>query len=477
MTAGTCPTCGKPLDPLRAPSVKVIAGKITAFCSPVCAGRAITEPTGVPISMVPAKESVQVTAIPPAESKAAKTQAAADDVRKKPPAAVVEDEVADSPSRKLRVRRMSSGPDDGLVEEPQHPPYDAPYDEPDDDADHEDDEVDLRERAREQRSGRKWGRILWLAGAIFAAGGAFVLLSNFVSPSHPRAADAASHPAPPPPAPDKPKGPQHADPAAVYAKAKATLTQLLASPSDRIRRVAAIGLARVGDKPAIDYLAKSLETETSAISRTEDAFALARAGDKRGKDALMAGLQSPRRDVRSDSATYLLMLGDKAGAAFMTDTMGYDQFKLSAAESLARTGDAKAIAALRAALADAKAPKEQHQRAARALAYAGQPDVAPELVAELTDKDERAMAAPALARLGDRAASDPLTDALDSEALRVTAAIALRRLDEKSSPHLDPAIWADHLAPALAAGRDTDQASAGEAALILLGPSTLAEHE
>ena len=193
-----------------------------------------------------------------------------------------------------------------------------------------------------------------------------------------------------------------------------------------------------------------------------------------------AGLVSPRRDVRSDAATYLLVLGDKAGASFMTDAMQLDQMKLSAAEVLARAGDAKAIAVLRAVLADPKAPKESHIRALRALAYAGQADVAAELEATLADKDASALSAMALARLGDKAAQPILEAELDVESLRVDAAIALRRLAEKigaGDKTLDPAIWADHLAPALAAGRDTDQASAGEAALILLGPSTLAEHE
>ncbi|HTJ42993.1 MAG TPA: HEAT repeat domain-containing protein [Kofleriaceae bacterium] len=466
---GACPTCGKPIDPLRAPSVKVIAGKITAFCSPACAGRAQTNPAlpVVPIAMVPAKESIQISAIAPEKSEAARTAAKAEQAKKLPPAQLVDE----TPLPK--ARRASS--DDSLVDEPEHPPYDAPYDEPED---HEDD--DAPAPPKRKRAGRRWGRVLLLTGALVASGAGIAILSSVVSPSHPKPADASSDhpPAPPPPAAETKKKPAHADPSDVYHIAEKTLGELLGSPSDRIRRVAAIGLARTGDKPAIDYLAKALESESSAINRIQDAFALARAGDKRGKDALTAGLVSPRRDVRSDAATDLLLLGDKAGASFMTDAMQLDQMKLSAAEVLARSGDAKAIAVLRAVLVDPKAPKESHIRALRALAYAGQSDVAAELEATLADKDASALSAMALARIGDKAAQPILEADLDVEFLRVDAAIALRRLAEKSGDKtLDPAIWADHLAPALAAGRDTDQASAGEAALILLGPSTLAEHE
>ncbi|HEY3357560.1 MAG TPA: hypothetical protein VGQ83_30190, partial [Polyangia bacterium] len=32
----TCPRCGSPIDPLRARAVRIVNGRITAFCSPVC---------------------------------------------------------------------------------------------------------------------------------------------------------------------------------------------------------------------------------------------------------------------------------------------------------------------------------------------------------------------------------------------------------------------------------------------------------
>jgi len=35
--AVSCPTCGKDVDPLRAPAARVMAGKILAYCSAACA--------------------------------------------------------------------------------------------------------------------------------------------------------------------------------------------------------------------------------------------------------------------------------------------------------------------------------------------------------------------------------------------------------------------------------------------------------
>ena len=532
-----CPTCGKAVDPLRAPSVKVIGGRITAFCSPECAGRAATEPSmpirlGNPVSqavpVLPEKpkepdtiekrskqgakleKSSTIVVSPELEASAKADErdgdgevaaeirepaslatkaiaasaaaraalAAADDARR------IDDDKTPAPMAARPARRGSSK---DSVEEPLLPPYDHSYDAVDESGDaHEPHALPAprsvqRERDRGRRGRR--GRILAASVALIAGGGAVAVLSTVVSPSHPSRVDAASihEQAPAPPAP--PPKPAHDDPATVYAGARNVLTDLFASPSDRVRRVAAIALTRVGDQAALDYLAKQLETESSAILRMQDAFAMARAGDKRGKDALIAGLQSPRRDVRSEAATGLLRLGDKAGVSFMTDLMQLDQNKLSAAGALAQMGDPKALAALRAIVGNAKAPREQHMRALIALALAGQADVAAELRTHLDkpDDDQRVAVARALATVGDTesaaAAAAVLTPELDVESLRVDAAIALRRLYSHPGSHLDPGVWADHLAPALTSGRDTDQLSAAEAALILLGPSTVAEHE
>jgi HEAT repeat protein len=494
MSAASCPTCGKPLDPLRAPSVKVISGRITAFCSPVCAGRAETNPVVPVAAPTPTPAPVPAApAAPVAPMATAPTEKVASPPFKVDRAPTPTPTPTPTPAKKpAGKRRISTNlREEELVDEPTHPPYDAPYDEPE--GDESDDAGDGAAHddatpAPRRRRGSRRGKVLLLTSALVAGGAAIAILSTVVSPSHPKPASAGGSQTPvvqPDAAPATPERPPHADPTQVYAKARTTLVELLKSPSDRVRQLAATALSRVPDKDAadrkaaIDYLHQSLGNNTSAINRVKDAFALARAGDKEGLEALATAdsAQQPRRDVRSDAATDLLLLGDARGQAFLADFMSYDEFRLTAADALARSGDAKAIAFLRTALKDPKAGKDQHLRALRSLAWAGQADVADELEKTLADKDARALSAQALARIGDKAAIGPLVDDLDVESLRVDAAIALRRLDAKLPAHQDPAIWADHLKPVLEQGRDTDQAAAAEAALILLGPSTLAEHE
>src|SRR6478672_7199149 len=44
----TCPICGKPVDALRAPAVRVDAGKVIPFCSKDCASVWESKPVAVP---------------------------------------------------------------------------------------------------------------------------------------------------------------------------------------------------------------------------------------------------------------------------------------------------------------------------------------------------------------------------------------------------------------------------------------------
>src|SRR5579862_9742592 len=170
MSSATCPTCGKPLDPLRAPSVKVIAGRITAFCSPVCAGRAQTDPV-VPVAVAPAEKTK------PVEKPVAKAAE-----RSAPVAAI-----AQAPTEKVAApfavagpRRPSSGlREDELLDEPTHPPYDAPYDEPegedhDDAAD--DDDAKADEPAPRRRRGSLRRRVMLATAGLIASGAAVVIL-------------------------------------------------------------------------------------------------------------------------------------------------------------------------------------------------------------------------------------------------------------------------------------------------------------
>src|SRR4051812_48667197 len=58
----TCPTCGKPVDPLRSRFVRVVEGKVVAYDSEVCRAAAETKPTVMPATAV--KTRTPATGIP-----------------------------------------------------------------------------------------------------------------------------------------------------------------------------------------------------------------------------------------------------------------------------------------------------------------------------------------------------------------------------------------------------------------------------
>src|SRR5690349_14371284 len=93
-----CPTCDKEVDPIRAPSARVIGGKIVAFCSAACADAgtaagataakariaeaAADKPAAKPSSMLDELESARA----PARAPKATTPIVADDVVDERPA-------------------------------------------------------------------------------------------------------------------------------------------------------------------------------------------------------------------------------------------------------------------------------------------------------------------------------------------------------------------------------------------------------
>src|SRR5437763_11620078 len=56
----TCPTCGKPIDPLRAPVARISGGKIVTYCSKQCA-----EPDVAKLALAAAAASDKLTASKP----------------------------------------------------------------------------------------------------------------------------------------------------------------------------------------------------------------------------------------------------------------------------------------------------------------------------------------------------------------------------------------------------------------------------
>lgn len=287
---------------------------------------------------------------------------------------------------------------------------------------------------------------------------------------------------PPPPPPPKaveklppppPPPPPTFEPAQANARAVEVLRQHLTVESPRVRRFAAAALGRLGDADAVKTLLDLLPTEQMEIARLDIAYGLARAGNEEGVKMLVKGLSSPRRDVKGDAARLLAALKDPRAESTLSSLLVLSQFRLGAAEQLARLGNKQAVALLQKLRADEKAPEEDRLRATIALGYAGQPEVAEALRALLPDSRFNVGAAGALAVLHDASARQTLVEQLSIPSLRTSAALALRRLD----PELNPATLLYRVMPDLDSIKDTERVAAAEAVLLLTGPATLAERD
>ena len=442
-----CPTCNKPVDPLRSRFVKVRDGKVVAFCSPEHMQAAETKPT-----------------IVPAASTRARTPASGVVAGNQPPidSGPVIEIIRDAASAPVSKRMQTAPPviADGSLDSWAHGDGD--------DEDHDDGSARKRRASTPlpmaPRSG-KTGLVIALV-AVFGAAGAYMAYkfllvdrsetsSETVPPENP--VQPTPPPAPPPPKP--------VTPAEALKQARDVLVKNLGSESPRVQRVAAAALARTGDTQAIAYLNAALGKETSDVSKLDLAYALARAGDKKGLDTLNAGLSSARRDVRAQAGRQLALVKDRRAVPVLTSYLEVSQLRLGAAEQLAYVADPAAIKALDQIRADAKSTPDEKARATIALGIAGRSDVIPDLQALLKDARFNAFAASALAQLHDASAKPVLVEQLAVPSLRVEAARALRRLE----PNLDPAPHLPGLLAALASHKDTEQVQVAEAILLLAG--------
>ena len=475
-TSSSCPVCGKPVDALRAPAVKVRAGKVIGYCSQACAQSAETKP--VVVAAVTAARKDQT----PVPKKKART----------PPAGVA------TPSSLL-----DSGPVIEIIHEPASGVVTSAADARASgksavtaarsetsgaiqiaDTGHLDDFVAPDDDGDEPRRGKgkfAIAAIVILAGAGFAAYQLGYLDGLLHRDSHAATrplhddGSAAAAIAGPIGAPGT--GSAAAVAPALTAvdavdRARAALHAALASDSPHVRRLAAAALARTGASEAVVPLIADLPNEPSDAAKLDIYYALARGADKRGTDGLVARLQIQGRDGKLDAARMLAMLGDKRAAAPLAPYLDVPQQRLGAAESLAYLADPRAIKALAAIRADGSASSDEKARAAIALGIAGEKDVAPALRDLLGDAQFNAFAAAALAELHDAAAVPVLERQLDVPPLRVGAARALRRLD----PSRDVAPLLPRLVAAVDRATGEAQVEAAEAVLVLAGPPAWSEH-
>ncbi|MEO8551662.1 MAG: HEAT repeat domain-containing protein [Kofleriaceae bacterium] len=461
----SCPVCGKPVDPLRAPAVGVRDGKVVSYCSRAHAVEAESRPVVNPAASEP------VFRIPAEDQK---KQA---EKKKRTPAAGIAQPSA----------TYDSGPVIEIIHEPASGVVTSAPDARDSTNDlriprsHASGAIQIADTGRlddyvsqdDEPIHRRKG---WIVVAILVVlgGGAFAAyqlgyLDSLVKHD--------SHAATTPPAKELAldAGPVDAavTPTERIEQARTILQRAMTSDSPRVQRVAASALARTGDAAALQALAQQLAKETSDLAKLEMFYALARGNDKRGVDGLVAALTAGRRDVKLEAARRLALLGDKRAIDTLGQYLEVSQLRLGAAEQLAYLAEPRGIKALEAIRADATATADDKARAAIALGYAGKVNIAPALHALLADQRFNAFAAASLANLHDPAAKPVLIRQLDVSALRVLAARSLRRL----SPDLDAAALVAPLLTALGSAKDTEQVQAAEALLLLLGPAAWSERE
>lgn len=463
--SATCPTCDRPVDPLRARAVAVREGRVVAYCSRECARAAESRPTAIPhlarapesgpvIEIVhePASGVVTSARTEPGPPAPAASVAGTIRVPDAPPSEAASDD-APWPVRAPEVAGEAAGEatDDAAGEAT-------------DDA-----TADGAAPATPARGRRRVVNVLVLA----LAGAGAVLTHRFlIAPAPPVVTARPVAPVAPPVEPPAPAPPREVvDRATALARAHDALRTHLDSPSPRVQRKAAAALARTGDRAAIDVLAAALAKETTDATRLELAYWLGRAGEARGVDVLVGALRASRRDARIDAGRRLALLGDRRAIATLAAFLEVRQLRLGAAEQLAFLAEPRALAVLEQVRADADASPADKARATIALGNAGRREVTAELHALLADARNNAFAASALARLGDAEARPVLVEQLAIPSLRVEAARSLRRLE----PALDPTPLLPALVAALARDKDTEQVQVAEAILLVAGEPAWSE--
>jgi hypothetical protein len=453
----SCPVCGKPVDPLRAPAVRVTEGKVVPYCSKEHAAAAESQPVKVPAAIAaaePTKPTKQSKARTPVRGVPADLDSGPVIEIVHEPATGVVTSAADP--RAGRARSNPRAETDGAIQIA--------------DTGHIDDFVAFDEPTR----GKGRWLVLLLLLVVIGGGAAGYFLGYFdkllgrdTSGTAPKSVEA------PKPAPIVVDAPPAITPELALDRARSVLREQMKSNSPRVQRVAAMALARTADPEALEHLASALGKETSDTAKLDIAYALARGGDKRGSEALMEAVASGKRDPRLEAGRRLALLRDKRAIKVLESHLSVSQLRLGVAEQLAYLAEPRALKVLDEVRTSAEALPDEKSRATIALGHAGRTDVVPALHELLADDRNNAFAAIALAELHDEAARPVLIKQLAISALRVQAARALRHL----SPTADLSAQLPPMLAALDSNKDTEQVQVAETILLLAGPPAWSEYE
>jgi HEAT repeat protein len=532
-----CPTCGKPVDPLRARAVSVVDGKVVGYCSADCAAQA-----GAKASLsgaaraVAATESAPITAVHSGKVPAPHTQldsepvieilhepssgvvTSARDERKPTPLPVSPDDYDDDDDDDDDDGESDDADDDdddsGEYGDATTPDRPAVKQKADESAGVKPSEVlaaaqpdagsstMLRKRRRNRDSmnakaawewldeepaepvdprgskyGRRTGRNVLIALLVLAlAGGGGYVYYEYVYLKK-RQVDAAAQTSKVVDAPVVPA----AAPVAVDAPPKLTTEDALESARGVLR----------------GYL-----TSRSVRIQRRAAQALARTGDKAAIDVLVAALGDDKTDARLEVAHALARAGDKRGFEALVAALGSPRrdAKLEAGRWLSLLGDKRAANTLESYLE----VQQLRLGVAEQLAYIADAkalDVLQQIRRDdKASPDEKARATIALGNAGKAEVADELRQMLEDRRNNAFAATALAGLHDEAarpvlikqldvpslrvaaarglrrlSPELDPASWLPKLVDNLAAAKDTEQIDVAEAILLLAGPAVWSE--
>lgn len=201
-------------------------------------------------------------------------------------------------------------------------------------------------------------------------------------------------------------------------EAPAGLMELLSHPDHTRRYAAAICLGTVGDRGALEDLARAARDRTGMVRRAA-CRALGELGDRRAALTLTLAAEDSDPLVRREAARGLGKV--KAGGKALQRLVRDPDWKVrrEGLRALSRVGDEEVIPTLEEALGDVE--DQVREVACELLAGLGEVEPVVQTLANDPRSGVRRRAAQALGRSGDARAADPLLDSLAREGLELRA--------------------------------------------------------